>query len=123
MVSNNNFIPNPPAHPAPDTPPGHPHDPPHPNPPLPPMPPEKPEDHIIIIVNGIDKALPPKCKRLSYEDVVKLAYGEYIDQSNVIYTVVYSNGPAENKKGTLVKGGMVLIQKGMIFNVGRSDKS
>ena len=85
--------------------------------------PGKPEEPITVIINGVDKVLPVGTKHLSYEDVVRLAYGKYDSSSNIIYSVAYSNGPAENKKGTLVKGDTVLVQKGMIFNVGCSNKS
>lgn len=78
-----------------------------PNPPVGPGHPElpgRPEKPIIIIVNGVDKVLPVGTKQLSYDEVVKLAYPNYSDAPNIVYTVVFSNGPIENKKGTLVKG-------------------
>ena len=109
--------PEPPEPPKPPTPPG------PPEPPEPPTPPGPPEKPITVIVNGVEKRLPLGTHVLSYEEVVRLAYGSYSDDSQTIYTVVYSNGPAENRKGSLVKGKSVKIQKGMIFNVGRSDKS
>lgn len=85
--------------------------------------PEKPDEPVSVIVNGVDKVLPAGTKQLSYEGVVKLAYGSYNSSSSVIYSVAYSNGPVENKKGVLVKGDSVRIRKGMIFNVGCSNKS
>ena len=88
-----------------------------------PEPPEKPDIPITIIVNGTDKILPRGTKVLSYEDVVRLAYGNYSSSSNIIYSVSYSNGPNENRKGVLVKGDSVYIRKEMIFNVGCSNKS
>lgn len=100
--------------------PDHPDHPDHPSHPDHPTPPEKP---ITLIVNGVEKTLPLGIHELSYEDVVRLAYGSYSDNTQTIYTVVYSNGPAENRKGSLVKGRSVMIWEGMIFNVGRSDKS
>lgn len=105
------------------------HRPNHPDKPYPPVgpgrpdAPESPEVPITVIVNGTDKTLPVGVKQLSYAEVVKLAYGNYDSSHNIIYSVVYSNGPIENKKGSLVKGDSVLIQKGMIFNVGCSNKS
>ena len=67
--------------------------------------------------------MPVGTRELSYGDVVVLAYGSYNDASSIIYTVVYSNGPIENPKGSLVKGRTVKVKEGMIFNVGCSDKS
>lgn len=84
---------------------------------------DRPEEPITVIINGTDKILPVGTRCLSYEDVVKLAYGKYDGASNIIYTVAYSNGPEENKKGVLVKGDTVFIKGGMIFNVGCSNKS
>lgn len=106
-----------------------PHRPDHPDKPRPPVEPghpehpERPEDPITIIVNGVDKTLPVGTKQLSYEDVVRLAYGNYNGSSAIIYSVSYSNGPAGNRKGVLVKGDSVCVRKGMIFNVGCSNKS
>lgn len=85
--------------------------------------PHHPNEPLTIIVNGVDQILPSGTKRLSYEEVVRLAYGKYDDASSVIYTVSFSNGPTPNPKGTLVKGKNVKIGRGMIFNVSRSDKS
>lgn len=85
--------------------------------------PGKPDEPISVIVNGVDKILPAGTKRLSYEEVVKLAYGKYDNSRNIIYSIAYSNGPAENRKGVLVKGDSVLVRKGMLFNVGCSNKS
>ncbi len=115
--------PNHPEKPNPPVGPGHPD---KPNPPVGPGHPEhpaKPEEPITIVVNGVDKVLPAGTKQLSYEEVVKLAYGNYNASSTIIYSVAYSNGPVENKKGVLVKGDSVCVRKGMIFNVGCSNKS
>ena len=115
--------PNHPEKPNPPVGPGHPD---KPNPPVGPGHPEhpaKPEEPITIVVNGVDKVLPTGTKQLSYEEVVKLAYGNYNASSTIIYSVAYSNGPVENKKGVLVKGDSVRVRKGMIFNVGCSNKS
>lgn len=112
-----------PNHPNKPQPPIIPGGPERPDKPTPPVGPEKPEEEVTIIVNGEDKVIPKGKENLTYEEVVKLAYGNYVNSDTVIYTVVYSNGPKENKKGTMVKGSSVVVRKGMIFNVGRSDKS
>ena len=108
-----------PSHPDHPDHPGHPDHPDHPSNPDHP----DPERPITVIVNGEDKLLPVGTRELSYREVVVLAYGTYNDASNIIYTVVYSNGPIENPKGSLVKGRKVRVREGMIFNVGCSDKS
>ena len=106
--------------------PGHPDKPERPDHPQHPGHPEKPEHPsrpITVIVNGVDKELPAGILQLSYEDVVKLAEGSYVNSPNVIYTVAYNHGPVENRRGVLVKGASVFVKDGMVFNVGRSDKS
>ena len=111
-----------PEPPTPPTPPGPPTPPDPPTPPTPPTPPE-PDKPITIIVNAEDKLLPVGTKTITYKEVVELAYGTYDSSEQIIYTVVYSNGPVENPKGTLVLDQSVKVKEGMIFNVGRSDKS
>ncbi|MBQ7038779.1 MAG: multiubiquitin domain-containing protein [Clostridia bacterium] len=112
-----------PEKPTPPVGPGHPEKPTPPVGPDHPSPPEKPKEPITIIVNGVDKVLPAGTIQLSYDEVVKLAYPNYSDTPNILYTVVFSNGPIENKKGTLVKGDTVRVREEMIFNVGKSNKS
>ena len=98
--------------------PEYPGKPPHPDHPV------NPETPITILVNGQDKLLPIGTKRISYDEVVALAYpGQGDNGVNIIYTVSYSNGPKKNPKGNLAKGKAVFVQEGMIFNVSRSDKS
>lgn len=96
--------------------PGHPVHPEHP---------QKPEhpNRITILVNGEEKMLLPHVEKISYEEVVKLAYGTLPTNPNTIYTVAYSNGPNSNVKGTLTKGRSVMVKEGMVFNVSKSDKS
>jgi len=96
--------------------PGHPIHPEHP---------QKPEhpNRITILVNGEEKMLLPHVEKISYEEVVKLAYGTLPTNPNTIYTVAYSNGPNSNVKGTLTKGRSVMVKEGMVFNVSKSDKS
>lgn len=94
------------------------------NPSQPENPPIPPKDKTITIkVNTVEKELDKNVKKLSYEEVIVLAYGNYNEDDRVIYTVNYSNGPKQNPKGTLVKGKNVKVGEGMIFNVSRSDKS
>jgi hypothetical protein len=106
----------------------HPHNPNHPEKPEHPVHPEHPEkpehpNRITVLVNGEEKMLLPHAKQLSYEEIVKLAYGMLPTNPNTIYTVAYSNGPIENPKGTLTRGRSVLVKEGMVFNVSKSDKS
>ena len=117
----NHKIPSEPGVQKPHTPPGGEH--PHSTPPDRPQPPAKPHEPITIIVNGVDKVLPVGTTQLSYDDVVRLAFGTSPNSPNTLYTVVFSNGPVENRKGTMVRGSIVHVKRGMIFNVGCSNKS
>ncbi len=105
--------------------PNHPEHPQKPEHPVHPEHPPKPEhpNRITILVNGQEKMLLPHVKEISYEEIVKLAYGELSTNPNTIYTVAYSNGPSSNAKGTLTKGRSVQVKEGMVFNVSKSDKS
>ncbi len=95
----------------------------HPEHPGKPDRPEHPHKPLYILVNGEEKNLPPHTEQLSYEEIVKLAYGILPTNPNTIYTVAYSNGPSKNPKGTLTRDRSVWIREGMVFNVSKSDKS
>ena len=62
-------------------------------------------------------------RRLTFEDVVRLAFADAIFNNDVIYTVTYKRGPHQNPEGSLVAGETVFITNGMIFNAKRTDKS
>lgn len=74
---------------------------------------------FTIIVNGRERKVTES--ELSYEDLVKLAFGENPPSGpNVVITVTYKS---RSKEGTLLTGKSVPIQNGMIFNVKATDKS
>lgn len=62
-------------------------------------------------------------KTLAFEEVVKLYDPNAAPSETRIYTVTYKRGPVENPQGTLVEGGSVCVQEGMLFNVTFTDKS
>jgi hypothetical protein len=77
---------------------------------------------VNIIVNGRDKIV--EKKKISYEEIIVLAFGSYDPNPNIEYTVTYSKGDNPHKpKGILEKGESNMVKKGMIFNVTRTDKS
>jgi len=76
---------------------------------------------ITLIVNGRPK--PWNEEKISYEQVVKLAFDNYVENGRTIYTVTYDKGPRQNHEGTMVKGDVVFVKNKMIFNVGATDKS
>lgn len=76
----------------------------------------------FIIVNGIRHETIEK--RLSFEEVVKLAFGQYDISNNVAYTVTYSYKKGHhNDKGILVAGDSVKVREGMVFNVTKTTRS
>jgi hypothetical protein len=76
---------------------------------------------FTIIVNARKKTV--KDDKLSFDQVVKLAFEHPLTGPNIMYTITYSNGPRENPEGNLLEGKSVKIKDGMIFNVIQTDKS
>ncbi len=75
---------------------------------------------VTIIVNAREKEW--NKKEISYQEVIVLAFGEYIENENIEYTVAYSKAH-DDKNGTLTKGESVKVKEGMVFNVNKTDKS
>lgn len=72
-----------------------------------------------IIVNGRQREV--HGKKISYIEVVQLAFpGAQLD-GNTAYTVAYAN--PHGKDGTLVNGQDVHVQEGMVFNVTKTNRS
>lgn len=74
----------------------------------------------IIIVNA--QKHPWDKERISYSDVVKLAFPDH-HKDDTMFTVQYSHGPEQNPQGTLVDGKDAYVKMDMIFDVTRTDKS
>lgn len=75
-----------------------------------------------IVVNGRRKEVHKR--RLTFEEVVKLAFPEAPPSGNIIYTVTYRNGGNHHHpEGTLIVGESVKIKDGTIFDVTATDKS
>lgn len=79
------------------------------------------DKNTIIIVNGKPKVW-DKLK-ISFKDVVILAYGNYIDRPTMVYTVGYEDGPKENIEGSMIKNSEVFVTNNMIFHATATDKS
>lgn len=79
------------------------------------------EHEVTIIVNTREKVWNEK--KISYEQVIVLAFGSYSNDPNVVYTVTYSKGPESHHEGSLVSGKSVEVKDGMIFNVTQTNKS
>ena len=72
-----------------------------------------------IIVNGRPREVGEH--KLTYLQVVQLAFPGEQPSEGVVYTVTYSN--LHGKDGSLVEGQDVPIKDGTVFNVAKTDKS
>ncbi len=87
---------------------------------------KKPDDlpgnkEVNIIVNGTNKVWYER--RISFRDVVVLAFGTYVENDRMYYTVTYKRGVHQKPEGSMVDGDYVNINPNMIFNVTTTDKS
>lgn len=78
-------------------------------------------DEISIIINGKEKLVLEK--KLSFIDVVILAFGIMSTEVNTIYTMTFKRGEEKKREGSLVEGDTIRVKAGMIFNVTATDKS
>jgi hypothetical protein len=87
----------------------------------------KTDDHfysqkvVTILVNG--EPYEETETRISFEQVVKLAYPITPSGTCIEFTVTYRNGPPANPKGSLTAGHSVKIKNRMIFDVTPTDRS
>ena len=72
-----------------------------------------------IIVNGRPREVTEH--KLTYLQVVQLAYPSEVPTDTVVFTVTYST--PHGRDGSLVEGQDVTVKDGMIFNVAKTDKS
>lgn len=76
---------------------------------------------FTIIVNGEAKTW--SLKKISFKEVIILAFGSINENPNVTYTVAYEDGPIENIEGSMIKETIVYIKNKMIFHATATDKS
>lgn len=72
-----------------------------------------------IIVNGRPKTVSDH--KLTYLQVVQLAYPGEQPTDEIVFTVTFSN--PHGKDGSMVEGDKEVIKDGIIFNVRKTDKS
>jgi hypothetical protein len=80
-----------------------------------------PVHELKIIINGRQKSVDKK--KISFDEVVRLAFDTPPDGENICFTITYHNGPRPNPEGTMVEGNIVKLKCGMVFNVTATDKS
>lgn len=77
------------------------------------------EKTITIVVNGRHREVTEH--KLTYQQVIKLAFPDDQSDANTVYTVAYAN--PHGKDGTLVDGQEVVVKDGMSFNVTKTSRS
>lgn len=73
----------------------------------------------IIIVNG--RSIETFEKKLTFEQIVQLAFNEYTPSESTVYTVTYSKN--EHDKGMLTEGDVITVRKELVFNVTKTSRS
>lgn len=76
---------------------------------------------VTIYINGTEKHV--EKGRLSYDDIVALAFDNPPKGENVQISIQYTRGHSEKSKGTLVEGQSVEIVEGMEFDVTATNRS
>jgi hypothetical protein len=76
---------------------------------------------VIIVVNGTPHKWTKQ--KISFKEVIVLAFGQYIDKPTMVYTVAYEDGPKQNPEGSMFAGQEVFVKHKMIFNATATDKS
>lgn len=76
---------------------------------------------VIIVVNGTPHKWTKE--KISFKEVIVLAFGQYIDKPTMVYTVAYEDGPRQNPEGSMFVGQEVFVKHKMIFNASQTDKS
>lgn len=82
---------------------------------------KKLDKEIEIIVNG--RAKKWNNEKISFKDVIILAFTNYIDKPTMVYTVSYEDGPKQNPEGSMVRDTVVHVKNKMIFHATATDKS
>lgn len=79
------------------------------------------QSEAMIIVNGRQKDVDDK--KLSFSQILSLAFDNPPTGENTCITMTYRNGPPKRPEGSLVEGDQIKIECGMVFNVTATDKS
>lgn len=76
---------------------------------------------VTIIINGTAKSV--EKERMSFEEIVALAYETPPTGEGVQFTIQYTKGHSDKPKGTLVEGQSVKVKEGMEFDVTPTNRS
>ncbi len=75
----------------------------------------------VLIVNGQKKQWPQK--KISYSQVVKLAFPDLPVGPTSLFSVSFEEGPPSNPQGAMKEGDIVKVKDGMVFNVSATIQS
>lgn len=81
---------------------------------------DKMHDYTII-VNGREKQW--FSKKISYNQVIVLAFGFAENNANTSYTVTFKRGDNNKPEGILVEGVEIAVKEAMRFNVTLTSRS
>lgn len=76
---------------------------------------------FTVILNGAQEFITKR--RLTFEEIVKMAFPNPSPDPNIIYTVAYRNGPPENPKGILLPGQTLRLKDGIEIDVTQTVRS
>jgi hypothetical protein len=76
---------------------------------------------VTIIINGTAKLV--EKERLSFDEIVALAYETPPTGDGVQFTIQYTKGHSDKPKGILVEGQSVKVKEGMEFDVTPTNRS
>jgi hypothetical protein len=83
---------------------------------------KKEENTVTIIVNGRQKSW-PKHERITYDQVINLAFDNPPAGDGIQISVQYTRGEGHKPSGTLVEGQSVEVKDGMVFDVTATNRS
>lgn len=76
---------------------------------------------LTIIVNGTQHSWVKE--KINFKEIIELAYGTYVENPTMVYTVAYEDGPKQNPEGSMFVSQEVFVKHNMIFNATATDKS
>jgi len=83
--------------------------------------PAMPTHEVTLVINTRQKLWAEK--KITYEEVVSLAFPNDTPDPNTTYTVRYSRGQSGHGSGTLTATKDVAVKEGMVFDVTRTIRS
>jgi hypothetical protein len=97
-----------------------------------------PDDHVDLRKPGVERftvvakpceivvntrSFPFSNPKISFDEVVRLAFDTSGDDANTVYTVTYVNGDHSKPEGSMVKNDRIKVHCGMEFDVDRTNRS